>query len=248
MRVVNRGARDFLRNLLLLVGEEAIGIALARHVVLALQAGKGLLDAVLEDTLIHIEAVDHKNGDVLDRGLDVADVTNQVQELEHPHVIGLKALCVLGRTDRAVDHLDNAMLKIFGDGVEEAPERHERTGLLKLDGLSALLEGAQHGALARGHVLGLDTVLAYLGHHVGQELKLVAHKRVACHKILGVSVAGKVGARATLKGKVVFEHGGVLLVDLCKHIGRRRGLLEHTALDDLVHAGAGERKAGVETT
>ena len=115
-----------------------------------------------------------------------------------------------------------------------------------LNGLSALLKRAQHGALARGHVLGLNTVLAYLGHHVGQKLKLVAHKRVAGHKILGVDEAGKVGARATLKGKVVFEDGGVLLVDLCKHIGRRRGLLEHTALDDLVHAGAGERKAGIE--
>ena len=115
-----------------------------------------------------------------------------------------------------------------------------------LDGLSALLKRAQHGALARGHVLGLNTVLAYLGHHVGQKLKLVAHKRVAGHKILGVGEAGKVGARATLKGKVVFEDGDVLLVDLRKHIGRRRGLLEHTALDDLVHAGAGERKAGIE--
>ena len=95
-------------------------------------------------------------------------------------------------------------------------------------------------------MLGLDTVLAHLGHDIGQELKLVAHKRVASHKILGVGVAGKVGARATLKGKVVFEHGGVLLVDLCKHIGHRRGLLERTALDDLVHAGAGERKAGIK--
>ena len=116
-----------------------------------------------------------------------------------------------------------------------------------LDGLSALLKRAQHGALARGHVLGLNTMLAYLGHHVGQKLKLVAHKRVAGHKILGVGEAGKVGARAPLKGKVVFEDGGVLLVDLCKRIGRRRGLLGHTALDDLVHAGAGERKAGIET-
>ena len=138
------------------------------------------------------------------------------------------------------------MLKIFGDSVEEAPERHERTGLVMLDDLSALLKCAQHGALARGHVLGLDTVLAHLGHHVGQELKLIAHKRVAGDKLLGVGEAGKVGARATLKGKVVFEHGGVLLVDLCKHIGRRRGLLEHAALDDLVHARAGERKAGIE--
>ena len=30
------------------------------------------------------------------------DVTNQVQELEHLNVVGFKALCVLGRTDRAV--------------------------------------------------------------------------------------------------------------------------------------------------
>ena len=139
------------------------------------------------------------------------------------------------------------MLKVFGDSVKETPERHECTGPVMLDGLSALLERAQHGALACGHVFSLDTVFAHLGHDVGQELKLIAHKRVAGHKILGVGVAGKVGARATLKGKVVFEHGGVLLVDPCKHIGRRRGLLEHTALDDLVHAGAGERKAGIET-
>ena len=238
---------DLLRYLLLLVGEEAIGIALARHVVLALQTDKGLLDAVLEGALVHVEAVYHEDGDVLDRGLDVADVTNQVQELEHLNVVGFKALCVLGRADRAIDHLDDAVLKVFGDSVEEAPERHECTGLVMLDGLSALLERAQHGALACGHVFSLDTVFAHLGHHVGQELKLIAHKRVAGHKILGVGVAGKVGARATLKGKVVFEHGGVLLVDPCKHIGRRRGLLEHTALDDLVHAGAGERKAGIET-
>ena len=115
-----------------------------------------------------------------------------------------------------------------------------------MDGLSALLERTKHGALARGHVFGLDAVLAHLGHDIGQKLELITHKRVAGDKLLGVGVAGEVGARATLKGKVVFEHGGVLLVDLCKHIGRRRGLLEHTALDDLVHAGAGERKAGIE--
>ena len=140
---------DLLRYLLLLVGEEAIGIALACHVALALQAGERFLDAVLKGALVHVQAIDHKDGDVLDRGLNVADVTNQVQELEHLNVVGFKALCVLGRANRAVDHLVDAVLQVLGDGIEEAPERHERTGLVMLDGLSALLERAQHGALAR---------------------------------------------------------------------------------------------------
>ena len=76
-------------------------------------------------------------------------------------------MTVLGRTLGARDHLDHAVLQVLGDGIEEAPERHQGAYLLVLNGLGRFLEGREHGALARGHVLGLDAVLTYLGHNVG---------------------------------------------------------------------------------
>ena len=154
-------------------------------------------------------------------------------------------MTVLGRTLGARDHLDHAVLQVLGDGIEEAPERHQGANLLVLDGLGRFLEGRKHRALARGHVLGLDAVLAHLGHNVGQYLKLIVHKRVAGRKVVAAGIANQVAARA-VKGEHVFEHGAlglIVLLELC-----RGGivLLQHAALNDLVHAGAGERKARVK--
>ena len=154
-------------------------------------------------------------------------------------------MAILGRTFGTRDHLDHAVLQILGNGIEEAPERHQGAHLLVLDGLGRFLEGREHRALARGHMLGLDAVLAHLGHNVGKHLKLVVHKRVAVRKILAAGIANQIAAR-TVKGEHIFEHGAldlVVLLELC-----RGGivLLQDAALDNFIHAGAGERKARVK--
>ena len=154
-------------------------------------------------------------------------------------------MTVLGRALGARHHLDHAVLQVIGNGVEETPERHQGAHLLILDGLGRFLEGREHGALARGHMLGLDAVLAHLGHNVGQHLKLVVHKRVAVRKVLAAGVTNEVAAR-TVKGEHVFEYGALGLVVLLELCLGGFVLLQHTALDNLIHAGAGERKARVK--
>ena len=76
-RRLANGARDIL----LLVGEEVVRIALTCHVVLAHQTVERFLDAVLKSSLVNIHAIDHKDGDVLNVGLDVVDVADQIQQL-----------------------------------------------------------------------------------------------------------------------------------------------------------------------
>ena len=76
-RRLANGARDIL----FLVGKEVVRIALTCHVVLAHQAVERLLNAVLKGGLVHVHAVDHKDGDVLDVGLDVVDIADQIQQL-----------------------------------------------------------------------------------------------------------------------------------------------------------------------
>ena len=116
-----------------------------------------------------------------------------------------------------------------------------------LDGLGRFLEGRKHGALARGHVLGLDAVLAHLGHNVGQHLKLIVHKGVTSRKVVAAGVADQVAARA-IEAEHVFEHGALGLVVLLELYRGGIVLLQHAALDNFVHAGAGERKACVKAT
>ena len=76
-RRLANGARDIL----FLVGKEIVRIALTCHVVLAHQTVERLLNAVLKGGLVHVHAVDHKDGDVLDVGLDVVDIADQIQQL-----------------------------------------------------------------------------------------------------------------------------------------------------------------------
>ena len=64
-------------------------------------------------------------------------------------------------------------------------------------------------------MLGLNAVLAHLGHNVGHHLELIAHKGIAVRKVFATGVADQVATRA-IEGKYIFEYGALGFVALLK--------------------------------
>ena len=196
LRHVGGNLRYFARDVLFLVGEEVVSVALARHVVLAHQAVKRSLKPLAQVDLVGAHIVDHERGDVVQRALEIPDVADEIEQLEHVHVFGLQNLVRLSRARCAVDHLQDTVLQVFRYGVEKAPERNKSRGLLILHHLCRLLERRQHRALARRHMLRLHAMLANLGHHVGKHLELIGNERVRIDEIALGFVSQKVATRA----------------------------------------------------
>ncbi len=236
---------DGTGDVLLFVGKEVVLVALARHVVFPHQAVQRCLHLLAQGNGVGAHVVHHKDGDVAQRGFQVANVAHQVQQLQNAHVFGLQALAGFGGALGAVHHHDYAVLQVLRNGVEEAPERHQRGKLIVLHRLRRFLEGREHGALTGRHVLRLDTMLADLVHHVGQQLELVAHERVRIGEVELGFIAAHVGARPA-EGEQVAKNRALVCVFVLQHCCCGWGFLQHAALDNLVHAGAGKGKARVE--
>ena len=104
---------DLSRDVLLFVGEEIVRIALTRHVVFTHQAIERRLQTFAQGNLVHAHVVDHKRGDVVQRALEVRDVADKVEQLQHADILGPQHLMRLGSTRSAVNHLQDAVLQIL---------------------------------------------------------------------------------------------------------------------------------------
>ena len=78
---VNRRILDVDGNILLLIRQEGIGIAIAGDVVLRQKAFQRSRDGRTEGNLVRVNIVDHQNGDVLDIRFDIFNVADEVEQL-----------------------------------------------------------------------------------------------------------------------------------------------------------------------
>ncbi len=243
---VDLGARDLARDLLLVVGEKRVHLAVAADVVLAHQAVERGLDLLAQRHTVGAGVVAHEGGHVAHRRLDAVLPLKEKEQLKHVDVLGLEALAAVGRgLCRTVDHATDVALEEGLEGVVEHPERDDGVLVLVLHALRRLLEAAEHGALAAGEMLARAAVAADLPHDVLHELELVVGEGEGLGEVIGVVVANEV-ACGLLEGKEVAQDRGRLGVLGTEKVGRHGLLGQDAALDDLVGAGAGEREAGVE--
>ncbi|MBS6941505.1 MAG: NAD(P)H-binding protein [Slackia piriformis] len=147
-RAVDIGVSYFTRDILLFVGKEEVGIAIAAHVVLANQARQRSRNAFAKRYLIGTDGIQHKNGDVVHRRLDVVDIANKIQGFQNLDVVQLKPRAVFRRALAAIDDTTDVMLQKLGKRVVETPERNKGVGAVIGDGLSRFLKARQHAALA----------------------------------------------------------------------------------------------------
>ena len=141
-------------DLLLVVGQEGVDLAIACDIVLALKAVERTLHALAQRLHVNVHTVGHHDGHVGEVGLEVAHVAHKEEELEHLDVLGHEALVALGGLlGAAVDDTADVALQEGAKRVVEAPERHEGILVAARNGLGGLLEARKHGALAAGEVL-----------------------------------------------------------------------------------------------
>ena len=100
---VNRRILDVDGNILFLIREESVGIAIAGDVVLRQKAFQRSRDGCAESNLVRVNIVDHQDGDVLDVRLDIFNVADKVEQLEDVHVLLLQAVVGIRRILAAVD-------------------------------------------------------------------------------------------------------------------------------------------------
>ena len=76
---VNRRILDVDGNILFLVREESVGIAVAGDVVLRQEAFQRSRDRCAKGNLVRVNIVDHQDGDVLNVRLDILNIADQVE-------------------------------------------------------------------------------------------------------------------------------------------------------------------------
>ena len=76
---VNRRILDVDGNILFLVREESVGIAVAGDVVLRQEAFQRSCDGCAEGDLVRVNIVNHQDGDVLNVRLDIINVANEIE-------------------------------------------------------------------------------------------------------------------------------------------------------------------------
>ena len=100
---VNRRILDVDGNILFLIRQEGVGIAIAGDVVLRQKAFQRSRDGRAKGNLVRVNIVDHQDGDVLDVRLDIFNVADKVEQLEDVHVLLLQAVVGIRRILAAVD-------------------------------------------------------------------------------------------------------------------------------------------------
>ena len=173
---VNRRILDVDGNILFLIRQEGIGIAIAGDVVLRQKAFQRSRDGCTEGNLVRANIVNHQDGDILDVCLDIFNVTDKVEQLEDVHILLFQAVVGIRRILAAVDDSADGALQEGMYRVIELIERHKGVLVLVLYLLRRLLEAGQHGAFAARKVLAGVAVLADLCENLLDDDELIRHK------------------------------------------------------------------------
>ena len=176
LRAVNRCVLDVDGNILFLVCQEGIGIAIAGDVVLRQKAFQRSRDGCAEGNLVRVNIVDHQDGDVLNVRLDIFNVADEVEQLEDVHVLLFQAVVGIRRILAAVDDPADGALQEGMYRVIELIERHKGVLVLVLYLLRCLLETGQHGALTARKVFAGVSVLADFRENLLDDDELIRHK------------------------------------------------------------------------
>ena len=173
---VNWRILDVDGNILFLICQEGIGIAIAGDVVLRQKAFQRSRDGCAEGNLVRVNIVDHQDGDILNVRLDIFNVADKVEQLEDVHVLLLQAVVGIRRILAAVDDPADGALQEGMYRVIELIERHKSVFILVFNFLRRLLEAGQHGAFTSRKVFAGVSVLADFRENLLDDDELIRHK------------------------------------------------------------------------
>ena len=140
---------DGTLDILLLVGQEVVGIAGAANVVLTKQIVQRLPHLLAENDFVGADIIGHQNHDVIQIGRHiVVDVANQVEELQHIHIVRSDTCTGCRSSVAAVNNPADGAIQEAVNGVVEAEEGDQCVLIPILDVLCSFLEAGEHGSLA----------------------------------------------------------------------------------------------------
>src|SRR5699024_5148496 len=92
---INRSVFDFSLNILFFIGQEVINFSCSSDVVLAHQPVQTFTDSLTHGDLVHANIIRHQNYNIVQIGRNVVDVTNQVQQFQHIHILCFDAITII---------------------------------------------------------------------------------------------------------------------------------------------------------
>ena len=173
---VNRRILDVDGNILFLVRQEGIGIAIAGDVVLRQKAFQRSRNGRTKGNLVRVNIVDHQDGDVLNVRLDILNIADEVEQLEDIHILLFQAVVGIRRILATVDDPADGALQEGMYRVIELIERHKGVLVLVLYLLRRLLETGQHGAFAARKVLAGVAVFTDFRENLLDDDELIRNK------------------------------------------------------------------------
>ncbi len=244
---VNRRILDVDGNILFLVRQEGVGIAVAGDVVLRQEAFQRSRDGRTEGNLVRVNIVDHQDSDVLDVRLDIFNVADEVEQLEDVHVLLFQAVVGVRRILAAVDDPADSTLQEGMYRVVELIERHKGVLVLVFDFLCRLLEAGQHGAFAARKMLAGVAVLTDLRENLLDDDELIRNKGEGRAELCRAGKALDV-EDGVIEGKQTLETRSLFLV---LHLQKMICILrfrQNTLFDDLINGRGRQAQAGIEAS
>ena len=151
-RCVHRRIFDLTLNVLLLVCQEIVSIPGSADIVLAHKAVQGFPRLFPESNLVPTDIVSHENDDVIHICRNVIHISDQIQKLQHIHVLSLHPQPIVRGLLTPLDHTADRTVQKSMYRVIEPEKWNQRILILFLDLLRRLLKTGQHGPLPAGQM------------------------------------------------------------------------------------------------
>src|SRR5699024_9404663 len=238
---------DFSLNILFFIGQEVINFSCSSDIVLAHQPVQTFTDSLTHGDLVHANIIRHQNYNIVQIGRNVVNITNQVQQFQHIHILCFDAITIISSLLAAFNYTADGAIQESMYGIIKTEERNESILVFVLNFLCCFLEAGKHGTFTAGQMLAGITMLADFCKNLLHDDELIRHKWEIHGKLSGTRITFNI-QNGVCETEQITENGVVLLIN-CFQFGLGFIVLfQNTLLNDFIHRGGRKAQTGFESS
>ena len=92
---IDRRVFDFSLNVLFFIGQEVVNFSSSSDIVLAHKPVQTFTDSLTHGDLVHANIICHQNYNIVQIGRNIINVTNQVQQFQHIHILCFDTITIV---------------------------------------------------------------------------------------------------------------------------------------------------------
>ena len=132
---------DFALNILLLIGQEVIGVIRSSNVILTKQPVQRFCNHTAQLDFIRTDIIRHQDDNVIQiRRNILIDITDQIQQFQYVYILHFKPVAVCSCPFAALNHIADAAIQEGMDAIIETIEWYQGMFIRFLNHLCRFLE------------------------------------------------------------------------------------------------------------